>query len=283
TTTELPRVARPSHYTISVTPDAQALTFTGQETVDLDVFEPTTTLALNAAHITIQRASLTPAAGGGAIPLTVALDSARETATFTAPTLLQPGAYRLAIDYSGRINRQPSGFFALDYPDKRTGQTVRGLFTQFEVPDAREFAPLFDEPSYKATFNLSAVVPEKQLAVSNMPALREEPLGNGLKRVTFAPSPKMSSYLLMFAVGDFERSVTRSADGTEVGIVSPAGSGDTANYTRDALASLIPYYNDYFGVRFPLPKIDNVAAPGQSQTCGAMENWGAILTFEKYL
>jgi aminopeptidase N len=282
-TTELPRVARPSHYAITVTPDATALTFTGQETVDLDVFEPTATLALNAAHITIQRASVMPASGGAAVPLTVSLDSTRETATFTAPVALRPGAYRLAIDYAGRINRQPSGFFALDYPDKRTGRTTRGLFTQFEVPDAREFAVLFDEPSYKATFDLSAVVPAAQLAVSNMPALREEPLGNGLKRVTFATSPKMSSYLLMFAVGDFERTTTRAADGTEVGIVAPAGSGETARYTREALAQLVPYYNDYFGVRFPLPKIDNVAAPGQSQTFGAMENWGAILTFEKYL
>jgi aminopeptidase N len=282
-TSDLPRNARPSHYAITVTPDAAALTFTGQEAVDLELFEPGRTLTLNAMHIVIDRATLIPAAGGAPIPLAVALDSAKETAALTAPDALAAGGYRLAIDYHGRINRQPSGFFALDYPDKRTGQTVRGLFTQFEVPDAREFAPLFDEPSYKATFDLSAVVPEKQLAVSNMPALREEPVGNGLKRVTFATSPKMSSYLLMFAVGDFERTTTTAADGTEVGIVAPAGSGDTANYARDSLAVLLPYYNDYFGVRFPLPKIDNVAAPGQSQTFGAMENWGAILTFEKYL
>jgi aminopeptidase N len=280
---ELPRTARPDHSAIESVPDAAALTFSGREAVDLTLFEAGRSVVLNAHKLNIDRASLTPAAGGAAIPLAATLDEEREQVRFAAPADLQPGRYRLEVAYRGRVNRQPSGLFALDYPDKRTGQTVRGLFTQFEVPDAREFAPLFDEPSYKATFDLSAMVPEAQMAVSNMPALRSEPLGNGLKRVTFATTPKMSSYLLLFAVGDFERITKKAADGTVVGIVSPVGSGETARYALDSLAELLPYYNDYFGLRFPLPKIDNVAAPGQSQTFGAMENWGAILTFEKYL
>ncbi|MEO6041139.1 MAG: M1 family metallopeptidase [Croceibacterium sp.] len=282
-TTELPSTARPQHYAISVTPDAQALTFSGHEAIDLTVFEPARTLVLNARHLTIGRALLTPSAGGSPIVMTVTLDEAREQAGFTAPGELAPGAYRLEIDYRGRINRQPSGLFALDYPDKRTGKPARGLFTQFEVPDAREFAPLFDEPAYKATFDLSAVVPRSQLAASNMPVLREEPLPGGLKRVTFATTPRMSSYLLFLAAGTFERLSTIASDGTAVGIVAPAGSGETARYALDSLAALVPFYDDYFGVRFPLPKLDNVAAPGQSQQFGAMENWGAILTFEKNL
>src|SRR5690606_40962085 len=114
----------------------------------------------------------------------------------------------------------------LDYPDKRSGETVRGLFTQFEAPDARRFAPMFDEPSYKATFDLSAVVPAGQMAVSNMPVASEEPLADGRKRVTFATTPVMSSYLLFFAVGDFERLSTKGPGGVDVGIVSPAGSGE---------------------------------------------------------
>ncbi len=282
-TSELPRSARPLHYVISVTPDASALTFTGHEAVTLQVFEPTTTLTLNAAMLEISAATLAPSGGGPAQPLAVALDAERETATFTAPAALAAGEYVLTLDYRGRINTQPSGLFALDYKDKRTGQPARALYTQFEVPDAREFAPMFDEPSYKATFTLSAVVPESQLAVSNMPVAREELLGNGMKRVTFATSPKMSSYLLFFASGDFERLSKRSPSGTEVGIVSVAGTGETARYALDELAELLPYYNDYFGVAYPLPKLDNVTGPGQSQQFGAMENWGAIFSFERSL
>ena len=280
---ELPRNARPYHYAIEVAPDAADLSFTGFVAIDLELFEPSQTITLHSNKLTISRARVVPAAGGAGAPLAVELDADAETATFVAPDALAAGRYRLEIDYSGPIGRQPSGFFALDYPDKRTGETVRGLFTQFEVPDAREFAPMFDEPSYKATFDVSAVVPANQMAVSNMPAASEEPLGGGKKRVRFATSPKMSSYLLFLGVGDFERLSEVASDGTEIGIVSPAGSGETARYALNVTKPLMAYYADYFGVPYPLPKLDNVAAPGSSQQFGAMENWGAILTFERYL
>jgi aminopeptidase N len=280
---ELPRNARPYHYTIEVAPEAADLAFTGFVGIDLELFEPSRSITVHSNKLTIAGARLAAQAGRPAVPMTVSLDAEAETATFTAPAELAPGRYRLEVDYSGPIGRQPSGFFALDYPDKRTGETVRGLFTQFEVPDAREFAPMFDEPSYKATFDVSAVVPASQMAVSNMPAMSEEPLGGGKKRVRFATSPKMSSYLLFLAVGDFERLSDVASDGTELGIVSPTGSGETARYALEVTKPLMAYYADYFGVPYPLPKLDNVAAPGSSQQFGAMENWGAILTFERYL
>jgi aminopeptidase N len=280
---ELPRHARPYHYTIEVAPEAADLSFTGFVGIDFELFEPSRSITVQSNKLTIAGARLAAQAGRAAVPMTVSLDAEAETATFTAPAELAPGRYRLEIDYSGPIGRQPSGFFALDYPDKRTGETVRGLFTQFEVPDAREFAPMFDEPSYKATFDVSAVVPASQMAVSNMPAISEEALGGGKKRVRFATSPKMSSYLLFLAVGDFERLSEVASDGTELGIVSPTGSGETARYALEVTKPLMAYYADYFGVPYPLPKLDNVAAPGSSQQFGAMENWGAILTFERYL
>ncbi|MEO6152402.1 MAG: M1 family aminopeptidase [Croceibacterium sp.] len=280
---ELPRGAYPTRYAITVSPDAAQLTFTGTESIELTLTAPSREVTLNAHKLVIERAVLASANGATPIPLVVTLDEAREQVRFTAPAMLGAGSYRLELAYRGTINRQPSGLFALDYPDKRTGATVRGLFTQFEVQDAREFAPLFDEPAYKATFEVAAVVPASQLAVGNMPVVRTELLGGGRKRVTFAATPRMSSYLLFFAVGDFERQVKAAADGTEVGIVAPRGSGETARYALDATAALLPFYNDYFGVRYPLPKLDNVAAPGQSQTFGAMENWGGILTFEQNL
>lgn len=280
--TDLPRVAHPSHYTIAITPDAANLTFSGISAVDLEVTEATPFLTLHALGLKFSSASLIPA-GGAAVPMTVTVDVASQTAKFAADKPLSPGKYRLEAAYNGVINTQPFGMFALDYPDKITGKNVRGLFTQFEAPDARRFAPMFDEPIYKATFDLSAVVPATQMAISNMPVAKEEALNVGLKRITFETSPKMSSYLLFFGVGDWERMAKQAAPGVEVGIVAPKGSGKQGRYALDELAPLIPFFADYFGQPYPLPKLDNVAAPGQSQFFSAMENWGAILTFERIL
>src|SRR3546814_8212743 len=93
----------------------------------------------------------------------------------------------------------------------------------------------------------------------------------------------MSSYLLFFATGNFERLAAKSDSGAEVGIVSPLVSGEQARFALDSLGPLLGYYADYFGQPYPLPKLDNVAGPGQSQFFGAMENWGAIFTFERIL
>ncbi|MGJ0238916.1 M1 family metallopeptidase [Novosphingobium fluoreni] len=280
---DLPRTARPSHYQIEVTPNATDLTFAGKARIDLQVFTQTSSLTVHGNGLKVASAQLIAAKGGKSLPLTVAADDPSQTLRFDSASPIAPGAYRLDITYSGTIGTQPSGLFALNYPDKRTGKDTRALFTQFEAPDARRFVPSFDEPSYKATFDLSAIVPANLMAVSNMPAAREEKLSGGLKRVTFATTPRMSSYLLFFGMGDFERTAKKAADGVEVGIIAPAGSGDKANYARDGLAEILPWFDDYFGVKFPLPKLDNIAAPGSSQFFGAMENWGAIMTFERIL
>ncbi|WP_162301974.1 M1 family metallopeptidase [Croceibacterium ferulae] len=282
--TDLPRTARPLHYTIDVIPDAANLSFVGTTTIDMEVFERTDTLVLHALDLTFSAARLLPVDGSGTIvPLRTRVDADAQTVTLTAPRAIDPGRYRVDLSYAGIINTQANGLFALDYPDKRTGQQVRGLFTQFEAPDARRFAPMFDEPSYKATFDLSATVPTGQMALSNMPVAAEQDLGNGTKRVTFRTSPKMSSYLLFFGLGDFERVTKQAAGGTEVGIVAPTGSGSQSQYALDTLAPMVGYYNDYFGVNYPLPKLDNIAGPGESQFFGAMENWGAVFTFERIL
>jgi aminopeptidase N len=283
-TSNLPRNARPIHYRIDIRPDAQKLTFTGTESVTLDVFQPSDALTLNANELTIASAKLVPANGKGAsVNLTTTVDAAAEQVRFAAPRRIQPGRYRLDVVYSGKINTQANGLFALDYPDARNGKTVRSLFTQFEAPDGRRFAPEFDEPAYKATFELSAVVPANQMAISNTPIARSVPAGPGLKQVFFQQTPKMSSYLLFFATGDFDRITKKSPNGVEVGIVAPAGTGEQGRYALDSLAELLPYYDDYFGEKFPLPKLDNVAGPGQSQFFSAMENWGAIFTFNRAL
>lgn len=278
-TTQLPRTVRPSHYDVSIVPHAQTLTFDGKVSIDVDVLQPTTSITLNAVDMMFSKVSLAPAKGKAmfAAPR-VSLDAAAQTATFTFDHAVPTGAYRLTMEYSGKIGTQANGLFAIDYDTKSDGKK-RALYTQFENSDARRFIPSWDEPAYKATFTLDATVPSQDMAVSNMPAASRKDVGNGMTKVTFAPSPKMSTYLLFFGLGEFDRATTQ-ADGVEIGVITQKGLTSQAQFTLDSGKAVLQEYNAYFGVPYPLPKLDNIASPGQSQFFSAMENWGAIYTFE---
>ena len=272
----LPSAVTPDHYRIDITPDAKALTYKGSVQIDVTVHEATDKIVLNTADIVIDSAKLS---GEAAAPK-VSYDDKVQTATFTFARTLKPGAHTLSLAYHGKIYEQASGLFALDYDT--AGGKQRALFTQFENSDARRFVPSWDEPGRKATFQLTATVPADQMALSNMPVASSDPLPGGLKRVHFAATPKMSSYLLFFGMGDFER-VHRDVNGVDVGVVVKRGDTASAGYALDAAAHILPYYNDYFGTPYPLPKLDLIAGPGSSQFFGAMENWGAIFYFERDL
>jgi aminopeptidase N len=277
-TTQLPRGVAPSHYDIALTPNAAGASFSGKAVITLNVSKATDSITLNAADLTFSGATLSPAAGGAASSATVSVDAAAQTATFKFARALAPGAYKLALDYSGIIGTQAVGLFSLDYAGT-DGKTQRALYTQFENSDARRMIPSWDEPAYKASFALEVTVPAGQMAVSNMPATTTSALPDGRQRVRFATTPKMSTYLLFMGVGDFERATAKEGS-TELGVITRRGAVDQAAFALESSKAILREYNDYFGVRYPLPKLDNIAGPGQSQFFGAMENWGAIFTFE---
>jgi aminopeptidase N len=273
----LPSSVIPEHYDVEVTPDAAHLNFRGRARIAIDVTRQTQSIVLNAADLSFDRVALS----GSTEAPKITTDAEQQTATFAFGAPLAPGSYVLSIDYRGKIYQQASGFFALDYVGDGTA-TKRALFTQFENSDARRFLPCWDEPARKATFTLSATVAASETAVSNMPIAKTENVGAGLKRVEFAPTPKMSSYLLFFGAGDFER-VHRMIGNVDVGVIVKHGDAQRGSFALDTAAQLLPYYNDYFGTPYPLPKLDLIAAPGSSQFFGAMENWGAIFYFEQDL
>ncbi|MFL6674422.1 MAG: M1 family metallopeptidase [Massilia sp.] len=277
-TTQLPRGVTPTHYDIAIAPDATAGSFAAKVTITLDVLAPATSITLNATDLSFIDATLTPlAASGAAAKAKIVVDPGAQTATFHFDQPVAKGSYKLALDYTGVIGTQAVGLFSLDY-DSADGKK-RALFTQFENSDARRMIPSWDEPGYKATFALEAVVPTGQLAVSNMPITKAEDIAGGRSRITFAPTPKMSTYLLFFGLGEFERARV-TAEGTELGVVTRKGGAAQAQFALDESKAILREYNNYFGVRYPLPKLDNIAGPGRSQFFGAMENWGAIFTFE---
>jgi aminopeptidase N len=270
----LPTVVEPERYDIRIAPDAEHLTFRGQARIAVRVMQPTDRIVLNAADLAFQQVSLS----GLAKTPRIVLDAEEQTAAFVFPTRLAPGRYTLDIDYTGKIYQQASGLFALD--SEEGAAKSRALFTQFENSDARRFAPMWDEPAAKAIFSLTVEAPAGQMAVSNMPVARTEPTARGGSAVTFADTPKMSSYLLFLALGDFER-IHREVAGVDIGVVARKGQAEKGRFALDAAADLLGFYNDYFGVPYPLPKLDMIAGPGASQFFGAMENWGAIFAFDR--
>lgn len=272
---QLPQTVAPVLYDITIRPDAKALTFSGEETVDVDVRQATTTIVLNAAELAVTRATF----DGKPVPFT--MDKAAQTLTLTLPQAASVGRHKVGFAWTGTINRSANGLFAIDYSNA-DGSQSRMLATQFEAPDARRFAPMWDEPAFKAKFRLSATAPKGQMAISNMPVASVAAQADGTQLYRFGETPVMSSYLLYFGSGDLDRK-TVNASGVEIGVVSRKGVVDQGDYALGSASKLLSYYNDYFGTPYPLPKMDMIAGPGSSQFFGAMENWGAIFYFENEL
>jgi aminopeptidase N len=270
----LPDTVVPLHYDLALVPDAEALSFTGKVAITVKVIAPSPTITLNAVGLTFDHATL-----DGGPDARVSLDKALGRATLTVPGVIAAGQHLLNIEYHGAIGRATLGFFAMDYagPDGPR----RTLATNFEPADARDLLPCWDEPLRKATFNVSIDVPKDRMAVSNMPIAEVTELSTTTQRVRFQETPKMSTYLLFIGVGDFERIQSR-VDGVDVGVVVKRGDTGKAGYALEQAGRLLHYYNEYFGVAYPLPKLDLIAAPGEI-IGGSMENWGAIFYSQNHL
>lgn len=277
-TSQLPRHAVPSHYAVSLVPDAAQRSFSASVTITLNMLEASDSLTLHAADLSFRGAAISAAGSQPALAADkISVDAQKQTVTLHFPRPLPKGGYQLKLDYDGKISTQASGLFALDY--ENGGAKKRALYTQFENSDARAMIPSWDEPNYKATFALEATIPAGQMAVSNMPVSSTSTLADGRQLVRFAASPKMSTYLLFFAMGEFDR-ISKVAEGTELGVITQKGMASQGQFALDSSVAVLKEYNDYFGVKYPLPKLDNIGAPGRSQSFSAMENWGAIFTFE---
>ena len=263
----------PLRYEISVTPNVEAATFAGETTITGETAEALPAVTMNALGLTVSRASIDNRAAQ------VTSDQEAQTLTLTPRRPLAAGRHTIRIAYAGAIQDDAYGLFRVSY--EANGQAKRAIATQFEPGDARRFAPMWDQPNRRAVFSLTVTAATDQLAVSNMPVAQATRLSGGLTRTRFADTPSMPSYLLFLAVGDFER-VTTDVNGVELGVVVRRGEGHRAQAALRAGAESLRYYTEYFGIRYPLPKLDMVGVPGAGGF-GAMENWGAILYFDQYL
>ena len=273
---KLPKEVVPTEYSMRVVPNIDNFTFAGSEIVKLTVRNPVHRLVLNALELTIQAAAL----DGKELPASaVSINQETELLTLALPSELAVGDHTLALRFTGKINQQGQGLFYVPYQEQGSGARKVMLGTQFEATDARRFFPCWDEPAFRARFQLTAVVPENWLAVSNMPVESEKKIIGG-KEVRFTPTPPMSSYLNVFVAGELDFIESRVGP-TQLRVIATKGKAELGRYALEASAEILQYYNDYFGLAFPLPKLDQIAIPGGFG--GAMENWGGITYFESTL
>jgi aminopeptidase N/puromycin-sensitive aminopeptidase len=264
----LPQTVRPDHYSLAITPDLKAATFTGIETIDITLTEPTDRITLNAAEITFQNVIGFEGSYARVPPAKVAVDKDKQQATFTFPYTLTPGKATLYIQYSGILNNELRGFY-LSKTEHRNYAV-----TQFEPTDARRAFPCFDEPAFKATYDVSLTIDSADTAISNTPIESDTPgPAAGKHTLKFATTPKMSTYLVAFLVGDFQCSSGES-DGVAIRVCSTPDKVALTPYGLDVAKYMLHYYNNYFGIPYPLKKLDLIALPDFE--AGAMENFGAI-------
>ena len=276
---KLPKDVVPQSYDIHLKPNIEKLTFTGSETVVLGVRKPVKTITLNANTITIGSAKLLGADGKIEETAQVTIDSKEQTATLTFVKGIATGAHQLSVDFAGKINEHPDGLYYARYQVEGSGAKKLMLGTQMEAAHARRMFPCWDEPSFRAKFRLTATVPANFTAVSNTPLESEQKTDAG-KEVHFAETPPMSSYLIVFCTGELD-AVYGEADGVKIGVVTTQGKAETGRYALESAEKILKYYNEYFGEKFPLPKLDLIAVPGGY--AGGMENWGGITFYESYL
>ncbi|MBI4498852.1 MAG: M1 family metallopeptidase [Chloroflexi bacterium] len=269
----LPASIRPRRYALTLTPDLTDFTFQGEEAIALEVAEATTHITLHASELDIASCEVTLADGTALPAADIHLDADAETARFSFGQPIPAGSVTLHLRFAGTLNDQLRGFYRSRYtsPD---GATRYLAATQFEATDARRAFPCWDEPAVKATFQVTLVVPTDLTAISNMPVESETPVGPGRKAVRFAETPRMSTYLLAFIVGDMVSSAATAPGGTLVRVWTTRGKEAQGRFALENAVRVLSYFNNYFGIPYPLPKLDHIAIPDFA--AGAMENWGAV-------
>ena len=266
---------RPVRYELKIEPNLKTFEYEGEERIDVVVGEPSDRISMNAGELEIKEVSVTDSSGVQKAEARQDKEGQRLEIRLKRKV---SGKADVVITFSGYHNDKLYGFYRSRY---LVGKQERFMLTtQFEPANARNAFPCFDEPSFKAVFDLSLVVDRKLDCISNMPVKTVEEIAGNRKIVTFISTPRMSSYLLYMGVGEFRRTVGRYRN-IELGVVTTPGKERYSRLALDYAERFLAYFEGYFGIRYPLPKLDLIAVPDFA--AGAMENWGAITFRENAL
>lgn len=188
---------------------------------------------------------------------------------------------KIAVEFSGAIGDKMAGFYRSSYEDEKSGQKKWMSVTQFEATDARRAFPCWDEPSKKATFDISITAAKHLTVLTNMDEVEAVNKDGGLVEHKFRTTPLVSTYLIAWALGEFDSIETVNKHGVKVRVFATEGQTDKGKFALDVAARTLDFFTEYFGIAYPLPKMDMLAVHDFS--AGAMENWGLVTYRAVYL
>ena len=264
----------PINYNLTFEPDLKKFTFEGSEIITVLSKNPTKIIDLNCAEIRIK--SIYVINNNKKIEATAVTNEKKEELQIKLKCSVQGTSY-IHIDFQGILNDRLLGFYRSKY---KQGNKIKYLATtQFEAADARRAFPCWDFPEAKATFDISIITDNKFTAISNMPPESKKKIGSKTL-YKFAKTPVVSTYLIYLGVGEFEFLSSTSGD-IQIRVVTTKGNKSKGKYSLELGKKLLDSYEKYFGIKYPLPKLDLIAVPDFA--AGAMENWGAITFRETIL
>lgn len=267
----LPNTIVPSHYKLFLDPGVAGQKFSGEETISVRLARPDSEITLNSLDLDITLAEVS--SGNHKQQANVTYDKPQETVKLSFSTLVPAGNAELHLKYSGKLTEGLRGFYLSRSP--------RRLYavTQFEGTYARMMFPSFDEPSFKATFDLSVMADKGDTAISNGRIISDEPMGDRHK-ITFSTSPRMSTYLVALAIGDWQ-CLERTVEGIPVRVCSVPEKKDQGKFALDVAQHSLEFYNQWYGIKYPFGKLDLLAIPDYEW--GGMENTASIFFRETAL
>ncbi len=274
----LPSHIKPERYRLFIKPDLKGFVFEGEETIYLTLEKSVSEITLHAKELVISEVSLQVSSIKYQVS-SIKTNPKAQTVTFKFKKKIPAGKGELSLKFTGILNDKMRGFYRSQYNHQSKQKHL--ATTQFEATDARRAFPCFDEPSAKAIFDVSLMLPKKMTVVSNTVETEVVEHQGEYKTVTFAPTPKMSTYLLAFIVGDLEYIEGKTKDKVVVRIFTTPGKKHQAKFALDTAIRCLEFYNEYFDIPYPLPVLDLIAIPDFNSA--AMENWGAITYRESAL
>jgi len=264
----------PIHYDIEFEPDFKKFTFNGREKISIRVIGSTNKIILHAAEMEIKKCHIEWK--GKEIRPKIKFDEKSEEVILILPQKISDKAI-LLFEFVGQLNDKLVGFYRSKY--KYNGKEKYLATTQFEAADARRAFPCWDEPKAKATFDVSLLVDNNHIAISNMPVISKKVLSKKTL-YKFDTTPIMSTYLLYLAVGEFEF-ISSKVGKTLIRVITTQGKKNQGKLSLEFTKQFLSYFEKYFKIAYPLPKLDMIAIPDFAS--GAMENWGAITFRETIL
>ncbi|KAG0651089.1 Aminopeptidase 2 [Hyphodiscus hymeniophilus] len=276
----LPQHLKAIHYDLTVEPHLEEATeFDGTVAIDLEVVEETSSITLNAIDLEISKTEVITEDGIPIETFELEFDKVRERVIIGLKQKVTAGQkIKLEQTFKGSLLHNAAAFFRS--PVVKDGKTKWMASTQLEATDARRVFPCFDEPASKATFTVTLIADKDLTCLSNMDVESEQDVGKGKKKVTFNKTPPMSTYILAFAVGDFNFIETNNFR-VPVRVYATADNNiEHGRFNLEHTARILKTFERIFDIEYPLPKLDMIAVPSHE---GAMENWGLIIFGDSFL